>query len=167
MALTETGPARPITPSGAALSADECLPRQADIDKQLKQKAAAGVSPCNWIPPLWEDLQAGADGNLALPDNSQDVNHFKPLCSAGTQAFLDECAAVPSESFPGEQSNPPNKMWPHPNSDFSHVDPKEFSDEDVEALEAKNNAALKKLKEIVGSESQGLRRLARVFEWVL
>jgi hypothetical protein len=167
MPTTETGPARLITPSDAESPTVCALPIQKEVDRQLRQAAKEGVSPCNWIPPLWEDLRAGADGRPILPDNSQDLNDFKPLRNAGTQAFLDECAAVPSESFPGEQSNPPNKMWPHPNSDFSHVDPKEFSDEDVEALEARNNAALKKLKEIVGSESQGLRRLARVFEWIL
>jgi hypothetical protein len=145
------------------------LPSQKEVDRQLRQAAEAGVSPCNWIPPLWEDLKTGGDGKPILPDNSRDVNDFKPLRSDGTKAFLAECAAVPPESYPGEQSNPSRKMWPHPHSDFRHNDPEEFSDEDLEALETQvgNSAALRKLKKIVGPQSEGLQRLASVFEWML
>ena len=189
MLTTDTGSARAITPSGGE-PIEPGLPTQDEVDKRLRLAAEAGVSPCNWIPPLWEDIKQDAEGRRVLPDNAKDDNEFPPLRAAGTpsggplsaearnagiQAFLQDCADVVPESRPGEQVNPLKKKWPHPNSDFRHTDPKEFSDENVKALEAAVTGcggvdaveALKKLKEIVGSTSQGLKRLSSVFEWIL
>jgi hypothetical protein len=139
------------------------MPTQAQIQQQFDAKAKAGVSPCLWIPPEWETVK---NNNGKLVDNSDDAGTFNNVPAAKDRVAKGK--NVPAPESPESSADKPN--WPHPFADTKHVDETEFKQEDYELVVAclkDKKEALGRLKKIVGPESPGMQRLARVFEWAL
>ena len=128
------------------------------------------LAPFNWIPPKWNTLTGPG---FLLPDTSPELNDFKsPGANDGSEAetgeFVSDRNTFEIEDQPG--SDPTEETWVHPGSDFRHIDPDGFSDADVAKLGpilSTDTAVFDKLKRVVGSESLGMVRLARVFDWTL
>jgi hypothetical protein len=147
-----------------------------EIQKLFESANEEQVSPYNWIPPKWDVVKTAG---LNLRDTSPDRNGFKPLSddpspAAGTKKFVDACEAKNPEPHPGNDPDP--RQWVHQGSDFRHIDPTEFADADIDALKkdieklgsaAVGKKAFDNLNTIVGPQSRGMKRLARVFEWTL
>lgn len=131
----------------------------------LKRHAIAsqeGIPPYNWIPPIWE----GGDNDPPPLDDTVtgDVEFPEPTFEKVRQAETQ-----PGEEEPDANNGQFNK-WPHPRSDFSHIDPNQFDEADFKIAKAKLGATtpeFKKLKTFLGPESKGMQRLGRVFEWAL
>jgi hypothetical protein len=128
------------------------------------------LAPYNWIPPEWDEVVlAGFD----LADTSPAENGFKSPGAVSdspedTLDYVETHNAFTAETQPGNA--PSAEKWVHPFSDFRHIDPDEFSDEDIEQLgpvTGANAEAFEKLKKVVGGESHGTARLTRVFQWTL
>jgi hypothetical protein len=149
------------------------IPTLAEIQDMFEVAGEAYIAPFNWIPPTWDEIKDVP--GLLLADTSPDLNGFKcPGAISGTAAetrkFVANCSKIRAETDPGEEPDPAQMKWVHPFSDFRHIDPEEFSDDDVMAVKAKTGGTLgafKRLKQVVGKESRGMTRLARVFQWTL
>jgi hypothetical protein len=90
------------------------LPTQAQVQAQYNAASEAGVSPCMWIPPKWQELQDGQNsGTKVLPDNSGDDALFNdPTVIDAWKNHIDECAAKkPPE---GPERPPRDDTWPNP-----------------------------------------------------
>jgi len=126
--------------------------------------AKAGVSPCLWIPPEWETVKSN---NGKLVDNSDDAGPFDNVAAA--EKRVEEGKKIDPQGSP--ESPPSKTAWPHPFSDTSHVDETQFPQADyanlVTELGVKHPSTLDKLKLIVGPDSPGMKRLARIFDWAL
>src|SRR5688572_31847237 len=115
--------------------------------------------PYNWIPPAWEP-------NALAPKLDDTV--------AKDPKFPDVALACNREPEPGpgqEHLKPGHRKltkWPHPCSDFTHIDPEDFDENDIKIAKTKlGTAEFEKLAKFVGPESQGMQRLALVFELTL
>jgi hypothetical protein len=119
-----------------------------------------GSPPFNWIPPEWT-----GDDPPVLEDTAAKGPDFPRL-----QLKCDRLG----ENSPGEDKPDPDdgklKKFPHPCSDFSHIDPDDFTEEDFATAKKKlgeGSPEFKKLKRFVGPDSLGMQRLALVFEFTL
>jgi hypothetical protein len=142
------------------------LPTQGQIQDQFDAKANAGVSPCQWIPPKWADLADGQYTKKALADTCSNAGSFDNNGEADARVVKD--AQIDPQATP--ESLPDDNTWPHPFADTSHVDETQFNKDDykeVVAALASSSPALARLKRIVGPDSAGMKRLARIFEWAL
>ena len=121
-----------------------------------------GSPPFNWIPPEWTGDE---DHPPVLEDTAAKEPDFPKLQL--------QCERL-GENSPGEdepdQKDGKLKKWPHPCSDFSHIDPDDFTEDDFANTKKKLGEAsseFKKLKKFVGPDSFGMQRLALVFEFTL
>jgi hypothetical protein len=106
---------------------EQGLPTQDQVQAQFDAASEAGVSPCLWIPPKWQELQDGQNsGTKVLPDNSSDNELFNdPTVIDAWKNHIAECEGKkPPE---GPERPPKDDTWPNPFADFSHVDDEEFS----------------------------------------
>lgn len=139
---------------------------QDQIQELFDAKAKAGVSPCQWVPPQWGQLKK-VNGKGVFEDNCDDPGSFDnvPLAEERYVHGAKIDAPESPESLPNE------KAWPHPFADTSHVDETQFRNEDykivVAALKTQHAASLERLTRIVGPDSPGMKRLARIFDWAL
>ena len=135
-----------------------------------------GVSPCLWIPPHWTELKA-VGGERRFSDlNAADASLFKgdtdkAKAKDGRMKDRLEKGAKRDKAAPTlPEEELDDGKWISPFASTTHVDETEFSEDDRQALEPclKTNDKLKrKLNQIIGPESPGMKRLARIFEWVL
>jgi hypothetical protein len=102
------------------------LPKQVQVQAQFDAASAAGVSPCMWIPPKWEDLSDDTGrGTKVLPDNCSDEGPFKN--PEATEAADKRVRDGNLRKEPKSPESLPNKEnWTNPFSDFSHIDDLEF-----------------------------------------
>jgi len=144
-----------------------------ELQKQFNAASKAGVSPCEWLPPEWSELKGNGnkfyDTVSERPVKLNDNTAAKKCTDAGQKADsepLDKVETVPSK-----------KGWVDPFSDFTHVDNSEFPASDLTAIAAQleanliaqpgNPEILARLRRLVGAEAPGMKRLERVFDWVL
>ena len=103
---------------------DQKLPTQADVQKQFDAASTAGVSPCMWIPPQWEDLKAESNKRF-FHDNSADDEPFKN--PEGSDEAKELIKKGDARKGPESPESPPNKEhWTNAFADFTHVDDLEF-----------------------------------------
>lgn len=141
-----------------------------DIRTMFRAARDRQLAPYNWIPPEWGEVQLAG---FLLQDTSPAENGFKsPGAPTGSEEdtgdFVDTHNAFTLENQPGHPPSP--DRWVNPFSDFRHIDPEDFSDEDIAQLgpiTGDNADEFEKLRRVVGSESLGMARLARVFLWTL
>src|ERR1051326_2235330 len=135
-----------------------------DVDKFRANSLKAGdygSPPYNWIPPVWEPG--------AAPPKLEDTAAKDPnFPSARLKCDRD------AEERPGQEQLGAGHgwltKWPHPCSDFTHIDPEDFDENDFNTTRGKLGASSNeflKLKKFVGPESLGMQRLALVFELTL
>jgi hypothetical protein len=138
-------------------------------EMQARFDAASGyrIPHYNWIPPEWESLKPHNRGKL-FADNCADLGDFNPEDDKVKPRIAQLKAA-----FPGMREDP---RLPSPFDDFNHTDPEQLSDDDIKALagppaekpkEPTLETALKKLRNLAGSQSPGMTRLEKVFKWIL
>src|SRR2546426_5244695 len=143
------------------------LPTQDQVQQKFDAAANAGVSPCLWIPPEWDELKKNQNGQAELDDTSDGAGTFNNVDAAVKR--VDNGRKIGPPERP--ESPPNDKNWPHPFADTSHIDEPEFTNEDlnhvVAALQGNHPDALERLKRIVGPDSPGMQRLTRIFDWAL
>jgi len=142
------------------------LPTQDQVQQKFDAAANAGVSPCLWIPPEWDELTK-ENGKGVLDDTCADPGPFDNNNAAIVRVENGKKIGPPESP----ESAPNDRNWPHPFADTSHIDEPEFTNEDlnhvVAALQARHPDALERLKRIVGPDSPGMQRLTRIFDWAL
>jgi hypothetical protein len=171
------------------------LLKQEEVQARYEEAKKLGLSPCMWFPPIWgkEDDEAKewrlVEGELKTPDGSIVKGKVLPSNSADDERALFPKIPKPEDKGDydrffkelyarwerdGAQQSPElppeDKKWPHPFSDFSHVDDSEFKNDHLKKIETafgKDDNAVVQLKRLVGPESLGMKRLGAVFEWVL
>jgi hypothetical protein len=148
-----------------------------DLQKQFDAAAREGMSPCAWLPPTWSELMSnkfyGADKEPGKffdtvskkPDKLDDNVAAQNCVKAGEAADYKEL--YKAETVPGKEA------WVDPFSDFWHIDNSEFPSSDLETIanelpsNALNSKILDRLRCLVGPGAPGMRRLERVFDWVV
>jgi hypothetical protein len=146
-----------------------------------------GIPQFNWIPPQWTDVSQ----TRKLTDTASKKYGFPPYPNGGNiTEFVESRKARNPEGQPGDPPNP--DRWPHPFSDFTHIDPiksddasikfsgSEFKDIGDGLTTLENNQAssdkrdlermrkyVQQFGEIAGPNSFGFQRLASVFEWTI
>ncbi|MBI4659575.1 MAG: hypothetical protein HY735_12110 [Verrucomicrobia bacterium] len=164
------------------------LKTQGQIRAMFVEASNTGFQPYHWVPPDWatvlnnkfklEDNAADAEGFNKTFFNIADPNEF--VSSQREKEMETELTADP-ETPPGK--NRKEWKWPHPASDFNHVDPikstpdkkTRFSDKELQRIkekldlagEAKLSKYAEELTRLVGPSSQGMKRLGVVFEWIV
>jgi len=106
------------------------LPTQTQVQAEFDAASEAGVSPCMWIPPTWQEVQALGG---RFPDNSSDEEPFKN--PKGSQDALDRIAKGKLKQAPQPPESAPDDVhWTNPFADFSHVDPYDFQTRSLELV---------------------------------
>ena len=141
-----------------------------ELQKQFDAAAKEGVSPCAWLPPVWSELKGNGhkfyDTVSAEPAECDDNAAAKECLKNGETADSTP-PYKPEEDVVGK------KGWVDPFSDFTHVDNSEFPASDLETIanelpsNAANSKILNRLRRLVGPGAPGMKRLERVFDWVL
>jgi hypothetical protein len=143
---------------------------QADVQARFDLAVREGVSPCQWIPPEWDDLDTKVTPRRFL-DTSKDAGKFgEPKALQARQERMDKGHASDTAPVKAPESPPDDESWTHPFGDTTHIDETEFSKADHENMKSAlqgNQDVLRKLNRIVGATSPGMRRLKRIFEWTL
>ena len=153
-----------------------------------------GIPQFNWIPPKWGEL--GADKKLT--DTASKPYGFPPypggerdLAREHVQRRVAEFVKDRTERKPeghlGDLPDP--NRWPHPFSDFTHIDPIKSDDDSIKfsgaefkeigdglttlesSADSTTKPRLKKFVEqfgkVAGPNSFGFQRLGSVFDWAI
>jgi hypothetical protein len=144
------------------------LPTFDELEARFDAASENRIPHYNWIPPKWKDLFSASDpddpgkrGERFFADNCANVGRFD-LNDAKVKPQIQ----LLKKAFAGMRKDP---KLPSPFDDFAHLDPEQLSDDDIKALAGgtKPAAALKKLRNLAGSQSPGMTRLEKVFKWIL
>jgi hypothetical protein len=151
--------------TGPAASQPTEPPICADLQERFDEASLLRIPPYNWAPPEWEKLES-RDTNPGFPDNCHAEGAFERTRGDVTAPLAQLSNAV------GEMMQ--RRSLVSPLEDFGHIDPDQFSDEDIERLrEPPSNPhqdralSLRKLRDLAGSESRSMSRLDGVFKWIL
>src|SRR3954471_8611769 len=116
---------------------------QAQVQAQFDAASEAGVSPCVWIPPTWEQLQA--DG-YRFRDNCKDPGEFGNPSTDATLEMQRRIGRETQGECSGPVSPPSSTCRPSPFSDFSHTDPSPEYDQVNDVLSAGSEAVAEALQ---------------------
>jgi hypothetical protein len=160
---TSTATGRTSTGLTEVGAEETCLPSPEEFLKRYELARKAGVSPYNWLPPEWKEGQEKPTLKDTVLDNV-------PFPDEGE--FEKKRVNREAEQQPGEEEPEGGKLkkWPHPRSDFSHIDPDELNEGQWKTIKEalkESSPEYKKLQELLGPESLGLQRLGLVFERAL
>lgn len=144
------------------------LPTFKELEARFKMASELRITPYNWIPPLWEDLHPKDLAEKSkFPDTSADTGTFDGDPETDEKRAVELRNAIPKMVQ--------NANLPSPLEDFSHLDPEQLSDDDIDVI-AKSAASSKgptlvnslgKLRLLAGANSPGMQRLDLVFQWVV